>query len=154
MRLFCCHMINRIFIRKEIPNNFPHFINWLQNKGIKYQHTFDFIYFKKWILEETQENLEKNISLLHKKFFWSFMMLYIPMHLYYFHTSIEWERIILNSSRTKSGKPAPSHCTPTHARLASPATTRSQKNARKRRRKNSNNWRIRISWQSPLSRTS
>lgn len=69
MRLFCCHMINRIFIRKEIPNNFPHFINWLRTKGIKYPHTFDFIYFKKWILEETQENLERNISLLHKKFF-------------------------------------------------------------------------------------
>ncbi len=28
-------------------------------------------YFKKWIYEETQENLEKNISLLHKTFFWA-----------------------------------------------------------------------------------
>ena len=37
MRLFCCHMINRIFIRKEIPNNFPHFISWLKTKGIKWE---------------------------------------------------------------------------------------------------------------------
>lgn len=34
MRLFCCHMINRIFNRKEISNNFPHFINWLRSKNI------------------------------------------------------------------------------------------------------------------------
>jgi hypothetical protein len=69
MRLFCCHMINRIFNRKEIANNFPHFIAWLKSKGIHYSHTFDFVYFKKWILEESQDNLEKNISLLHRKFF-------------------------------------------------------------------------------------
>lgn len=50
MRLFCCHMINRIFNRREIPNNFPHFINWLKTKNISYSHTFDFIYFKRWIL--------------------------------------------------------------------------------------------------------
>lgn len=57
MRLFCCHMINRIFIRNEIPKNFPYFMDWLKRKSINYPHTFDFLYFKKWILEEKQENL-------------------------------------------------------------------------------------------------
>jgi hypothetical protein len=69
MRLFCCHMINRIFNRKEISDHFPFFIKWLKTKKIEYPHTFDFIYFKKWILEETQQNLERNIALLHKTFF-------------------------------------------------------------------------------------
>ena len=69
MRLFCCHMINRIFNRKEIPDHFPFFIKWLKTKKYEYPHTFDFIYFKKWILEETQQNLERNIALLHKTFF-------------------------------------------------------------------------------------
>ena len=62
-------MINRIFNRKEIGEHFPYFNQWLKRKGISYPHTFDFLYFKRWILEENQENLEKNISLLHKTFF-------------------------------------------------------------------------------------
>lgn len=69
MRLFCCHMINRIFNRKEIPDHFPFYVKWLKTRKIDYPHTFDFIYFKKWILEETQQNLERNIALLHKTFF-------------------------------------------------------------------------------------
>lgn len=69
MRLFCCHMINRIFNRKEVKEHFPSFMNWLAKKKYQYPHTFDMTYFKKWIYEETQENLEKNISLLHKTFF-------------------------------------------------------------------------------------
>ena len=58
-----------VFNRKEIPDHFPFFIKWLKTKKIEYPHTFDFIYFKKWILEETQQNLERNIALLHKTFF-------------------------------------------------------------------------------------
>jgi len=69
MRLFCCHMINRIFNRKEIADHFPFYVKWLKTKKIDYPHTFDFIYFKKWIFEETQQNLERNIALLHKTFF-------------------------------------------------------------------------------------
>lgn len=63
-------MVNRIFNRKEIADHFPFFIKWLKAKKIEYPHTFDFIYFKKWILEESQQNLERNIALLHKTFFW------------------------------------------------------------------------------------
>lgn len=43
-------MVNRIFNRKEIADHFPFFIKWLKAKKIEYPHTFDFIYFKKWIL--------------------------------------------------------------------------------------------------------
>lgn len=64
MRIFCCHAINRIFVRKEIPKNFPYFIQWLKINNIKYKHTFDFVFFKKWILEEKQDNLHQNISLV------------------------------------------------------------------------------------------
>ena len=69
MRLFCCHMINRIFTRNQIGDNFPYFEKWLDKKKIKYPHCFDFVYFGKWILEENHEKLEKNINLLHKVFF-------------------------------------------------------------------------------------
>lgn len=62
-------MINRIFNRKEVNENFPFFVKWLEAKGVHYDHTFDFIYFKKWIYSESQENLEKNIALLHQTFF-------------------------------------------------------------------------------------
>ena len=69
IRLFCCHMINRIFDRADIEKNFPYFISWQQRKKISYPYTFDFHYFKRWILEEDQENLGHNISHLHKIFF-------------------------------------------------------------------------------------
>jgi hypothetical protein len=69
LRLFCCHMINRIFNRKEAGDNFPYFNKWLAQRKIQYPHAFDFHYFKQWIHEETQDNLEKNIALLHKTFF-------------------------------------------------------------------------------------
>ncbi len=70
LRLFCCHMINRIFNRKEVGDNFPFFVKWLHTKHITYPNVFDFHYFKQWIHDETQDNLEKNIGQLHKTFFW------------------------------------------------------------------------------------
>jgi hypothetical protein len=68
MRLFCCHMINRIFDPTEIETNFQYYIKWLVRNGLPYER-FDFVNFKKWILSETKENLDKNIILLHKIFF-------------------------------------------------------------------------------------
>lgn len=32
-------------------------MNWLAKKKYQYPQTFDMTYFKKWIYEETQENL-------------------------------------------------------------------------------------------------
>ena len=62
-------MINRIFNRKEIADYFQGYSKWLASRKIQYPHSFDFHYFKQWIHEETQENLEKNITHLHKTFF-------------------------------------------------------------------------------------
>lgn len=69
MRLFCCHMINRIFERKDLPKSFPYYFDWLKSEKISYPHSFDFVYFKRWILEERQQNLSDNIQHLHKMFF-------------------------------------------------------------------------------------
>lgn len=69
LRLFCCHMINRIFNRKEIGDYFQCYNKWLLARKIQYPNAFDFHYFKQWIHEETQENLERNIAHLHKTFF-------------------------------------------------------------------------------------
>ena len=54
MRLFSCHMVNRIFNRKEVLDHFPFFAQWLKKNKIDYPHTFDFVYFKRWIYEEVQ----------------------------------------------------------------------------------------------------
>ena len=69
MRLFCCHMINRIFERADLGKSFPYFFEWLKLKKISYPHSFDFVYFKRWILEEEQQRLGENIQHLHKIFF-------------------------------------------------------------------------------------
>ena len=68
MRLFCCHMTNRIFDPAETETNFQYYIKWLNRNDLPYER-FDFVNFKKWILSETKENLDKNIILLHKIFF-------------------------------------------------------------------------------------
>ena len=62
-------MINRIFNRKEVSDNFSYYIDWLNTRKITYPNAFDFHYFKQWIHEETQHNLEQNIAKLHKTFF-------------------------------------------------------------------------------------
>jgi hypothetical protein len=62
-------MVNRIFNRKEVGDNFSFFLEWLKARKITYPHTFDFHYFKQWIHEESQNNLEQNIAKLHKTFF-------------------------------------------------------------------------------------
>lgn len=69
LRLFCCHMVNRIFNRKEVSDNFSYYIEWLKARKITYPNAFDFHYFKQWIHEETQGSLEQNIAKLHKTFF-------------------------------------------------------------------------------------
>ena len=51
LRLFCCHMVNRIFNRKEVTENFPYFAKWLAVHKVVYPHAFDFYHFKQWIHE-------------------------------------------------------------------------------------------------------
>lgn len=51
LRIFCCHMIKRIFTRANIHRNFPYYVQWLQVNKIKHHHSFDFTSFKRWILE-------------------------------------------------------------------------------------------------------
>ena len=68
LKLFCCHMINRIFNQNEIGNNFEHFVKWLSTNHPSVS-TLNFTKFRQWVLCETKENLEKNISHLHQIFF-------------------------------------------------------------------------------------
>ena len=61
-------MINRIFNQNEIANNFEYFVKWLAAYH-KSEDTLNFTKFRQWVLCETKENLEKNISHLHQIFF-------------------------------------------------------------------------------------
>lgn len=69
LRLFCCHMINRIFDQNEIDSNFEYYIRWLKGIQQDTNSKFDFRNFKRWVSTETKENLDRNIVLLHKIFF-------------------------------------------------------------------------------------
>lgn len=69
IRLFCCHMINRVFDRAEMDTNFEYYARWIKSNGLDGSGKYDFANFKRWILVENKENLDKNIHLLHKLFF-------------------------------------------------------------------------------------
>ena len=64
MRIFCCHAINRIFVRSEINHNFPFFVAWLKHSKISYDYSMDIVYFKKWILSEETDKLRQNLKIL------------------------------------------------------------------------------------------
>lgn len=70
LRLFCCHMINRIFDQNELELNFEGYVRWLKNSSEALSSSkFDFRNFKKWVACESKENLDRNIVQLHKIFF-------------------------------------------------------------------------------------
>ena len=52
-----------------MDTNFEYYVKWIKNNGLEAAGKYDFANFKKWILVESKENLDKNILLLHKLFF-------------------------------------------------------------------------------------
>lgn len=69
LKIFCCHMINRIFNQNELDFNFEWYVGWLAIDPRSTQSKLDFSNFKKWIMCESKENLNKNITKLHRIFF-------------------------------------------------------------------------------------
>jgi hypothetical protein len=69
LKVFCCHMINRIFDQNELDTNFEYYVKWLNTDPRSSQSKLDFCNFKKWTLCESKDNLDKNITKLHKIFF-------------------------------------------------------------------------------------
>lgn len=62
-------MINRIFNRNSAMNNFEYFRKWLIDKKITFTHSFDMVYFKKWVANESEENLKEELRVLIDKYF-------------------------------------------------------------------------------------
>lgn len=69
MRLLCCHLINSIFSRSKVKKYLPCYYQWLESNKIIFSHIFDFESFKRWIHAETENNLDKTITDLIKRFF-------------------------------------------------------------------------------------
>ena len=62
-------MINRIFYQNEIDTNFEWYVKWLGTDPRSSHSKLNFSNFKKWVLCESKENLDRNIGKLHKIFF-------------------------------------------------------------------------------------
>lgn len=45
-------------------NNFGNFKKWLHEKNIVFEHSFDLVYFKKWVANESEENLRESLKYL------------------------------------------------------------------------------------------
>ena len=62
-------MVNRVFEPDKLQKNFPFYLEWLSNEKFHYLQRFDFIYFKRWVLDCKDEALKENIKLLRKNYF-------------------------------------------------------------------------------------
>lgn len=50
-----------------MDSNFEYYVRWLKHEGLAAK--LDFRNFKRWVLTDSKENLDRNIVLLHKIFF-------------------------------------------------------------------------------------
>ena len=68
LRLFCCHLINRVFEQKTINSNLAYYFNWKKRSQNENIRTFDCLSFRKWLNNENKQNLERNINILFDRY--------------------------------------------------------------------------------------
>ena len=70
LKVFFCHIINRVFAGSLNQNLFPHLVTWLKKeKGGKVPKNYDFRLIEEWIEQETVENLTSSQEIINKTFY-------------------------------------------------------------------------------------
>jgi hypothetical protein len=52
LKLFFCHIINRVFTGAVNPNIFPYYVAWLKKNEMKVPSRYDFGSIEEWIRHE------------------------------------------------------------------------------------------------------
>lgn len=52
LKIFCCHVINRVFEKEYTKELFVHYFTWLKDIKKKKSMRFEMKYFREWIEED------------------------------------------------------------------------------------------------------
>lgn len=69
LKIFCCHLINRVFKMECKRETFPYFVEWAKEYKKASKKNFDFGLFEKWIEAESTEKISSSIEAMNKIFY-------------------------------------------------------------------------------------
>ena len=70
LKLFLCHIINRVFSGCVNPAIFPHYLTWTKKQGKKISTRFyDFNSIEEWIQQERPDNLQRSQDTINQVFY-------------------------------------------------------------------------------------
>lgn len=69
LRIFCCHLINRVFKMEWKRETFPYFMEWAKELKKGSKKNFDFGLFEKWIQAESTDRISSSIEAINKIFY-------------------------------------------------------------------------------------
>lgn len=67
LKLFCCHVINRVFEKVYSHSLFKHYYDWLEEQ--KRVMKFNLSSFKEWIQVENPDKLIETVEIINNKFY-------------------------------------------------------------------------------------
>jgi hypothetical protein len=70
LKLFLCHIINRVFTGSVNSSIFPYYSAWLKKNNLKVSDRFyDFNSIEEWIKQEKSENLQRSQDTINQMFY-------------------------------------------------------------------------------------
>lgn len=69
LKVFLCHIINRVFVGNLNATLFPHLVSWIKREKGKVPKTYDFRLIEEWIEQENVENLNNSQEIINNTFY-------------------------------------------------------------------------------------
>lgn len=69
LKLFFCHIINRVFSGAVNVAIFPYYVAWLKRNGMRVPYRYDFGSIEEWIRNERPENLQRSQDTINQMFY-------------------------------------------------------------------------------------
>lgn len=70
IKIFICHILNQIFKREDLAENFSYYFEWKKHQKLDEPvEVFNFESLAMWISKEDRNNLIKSIAAIMKKYF-------------------------------------------------------------------------------------
>jgi hypothetical protein len=70
LKLFLCHIVNRVFTGSVNSAVFPHYAAWLKRNTLRVSERFyDFESLEEWMRQEKPENLQRSQDTINQMFY-------------------------------------------------------------------------------------
>jgi hypothetical protein len=70
LKLFLCHIINRVFSGSVNPAVFPYYTAWVKKQGVRINdRCYDFNSLEEWIRQERPDNLQRSQDTINQIFY-------------------------------------------------------------------------------------